>query len=265
MKAKATHKIGTRKQWLAARIKLLKAEKALTHKSDALARQRQALPWVKIEKEYSFDTDKGKKSLADLFQGRSQLMIYHFMFGPDYKAGCPSCSSIADSFNGVCTHLANHDVMFWAVSRAPLEKLDAYKKRMGWSFPWASSFGSDFNADFSVHFTEEQQRKGDVRYNYAGGNLRSQKKDIDANSTASEGASAIAASTGTDWATYIRETPGMSAFIRHDGHVYHTYSAYARGLDVLWNQYQWLDRAPKGRNETDFWIRRHDEYETAKS
>jgi predicted dithiol-disulfide oxidoreductase (DUF899 family) len=218
------------------------------------------LPWVKIDKDYRFETEKGKATLADFFQGRSQLLIYHFMFGPDYTAGCPSCSSIADSFNGVSQHLANHDVMFWAVSRGPLAKLQAYKKRMGWSFPWASSFGSDFNADFSVNVTEEQQRKGDVAYNFSRGNIRSRQNDIDPNATAPEGGAQIAASTGTDWATYIREMPGMSAFVLQDGTVYHTYSAYARGLDVLWNQYQWLDRAPKGRNESDYWIRRHDEY-----
>jgi predicted dithiol-disulfide oxidoreductase (DUF899 family) len=257
---KSSHKIGSRKEWLAARLKLLKAEKDLTHKSDALAKQRQALPWVKIEKPYRFDIDTGKASLAELFQGRSQLIIYHFMFGPDYKAGCPSCSSIADSFNGVYTHLANHDVMFWAVSRAPLAKLQDYKRRMGWSFPWASSAGSDFNADFSVHFTEEQQRKGDIDYNFSGGNARPGKADIDPNATAPEEARGIAASTGTDWATYIRETPGMSSFALEDRSVYHTYSAYARGLDVLWSMYQWLDRAPQGRNESDYWVRRHDEY-----
>src|SRR5882672_8820100 len=144
---KTKHKMGTRKEWLSARLKLLKAEKELTRRSDELAKQRQALPWVRLDKNYTFETDQDKVALADLFQGRSQLLVYHFMFGPDYKAGCPSCSSIADSFNGIYTHLANHDVMFWAVSRAPLEKLQAYKRRMGWSFPWASSSGSDFNAD----------------------------------------------------------------------------------------------------------------------
>jgi len=259
--AEATHKTGTHGEWLKARIKLLKAEKELTHKSDELARLRQALPWVKIDKPYRFDTEGGKVSLADLFQGRSQLLVYHFMFGPDYKAGCPSCSSIADSFNGICTHLANHDVMFWAVSRAPLAKLAAYKKRMGWSFPWASSFGSDFNFDYGVGFTEEQQGKGDIRYNFNPGNLSSRKNiDPAPKQEASSEMEKIAGSTGTNWDTYSREAPGMSAFVLENGVVYHTYSAYARGLDVLWNQYQWLDRAPKGRNEQDFWIRRHDEY-----
>src|SRR5205814_6300929 len=162
----AKHKTGTHKQWLAARLKLLEAEKELTRRSDELAQRRQELPWVRVDKEYQFDTDEGKASLADLFRGRSQLLVYHFMFGPDYKAGCPSCSAIADGFNGIAVHLANHDVMLWAVSSAPLAKLQAYRKRMGWTFPWASSLGSDFNADFGVAFTEEQQRKGGFEYNY---------------------------------------------------------------------------------------------------
>jgi predicted dithiol-disulfide oxidoreductase (DUF899 family) len=152
-----THKTGTREQWLDARLELLKAEKELTHRGDDVARQRQELPWVPINKGYRFDTDEGSASLADLFRGRSQLLVYHFMFGPDYAAGCPSCSSIADSFNGVAVHLANHDVMLWAVSRAPLPKLQAYKRRMNWTFPWASSFGGDFNFEFSVSYTKEQQ------------------------------------------------------------------------------------------------------------
>src|SRR3954466_5649372 len=155
------HRTGTREEWLAARLTLLAAEKELTRRSDALAAQRQQLPWVRIDKDYRFDTDAGRASLPDLFKGRSQLLVYHFMFGPDFKAGCPSCSMIADGFNGFQVHLANHDVMLWAVSRAPLAKLKAYKARMGWSFPWASSAGSDFNFDFNVSFTEEQQRQGD--------------------------------------------------------------------------------------------------------
>ena len=153
------HMTGTRKEWLAARLELLQAEKELTRRSDELARRRQELPWVRIDKEYRFETDEGSASLADLFRGRSQLLVYHFMFGPDYKAGCPSCSAIADGFNGFAVHLANHDVMLWAVSRAPLAKLQAYKRRMGWTFPWASSSSSDFNLDFTVSFTEEQQRE----------------------------------------------------------------------------------------------------------
>ena len=247
------HKTATREQWLAARLELLEAEKELTRRSDELAQRRQELPWVRIDKEYRFETDEGSASLADLFKGRSQLLVYHFMFGPDYKAGCPSCSAIADGFNGFAVHLANHDVMLWAVSRAPLAKLQAYKRRMGWTFPWASSFGSDFNFDFSVGFTEEQQRQGGIEYNY--------RREARWQLPGGEGPeAAIAATTGTDVATYTRERPGMSAFALEDGVVYHTYSAYARGLDGLWGMYQWLDRAPKGRNETGVWWRRHDEY-----
>ena len=247
------HKTGTREEWLAARLELLEAEKALTRRSDELARQRQELPWVRIDKEYRFETDEGTASLADLFRGRSQLLIYHFMFGPDYKAGCPSCSAIADGFNGIAMHLANHDVMLWAVSRAPLAKLQGYKRRMGWSFPWASSFGSDFNDDFNVRLTEEQQRKGGVEYNY-----RREAAWLSRDGGGPVGE--MAAMSGTDAATYVRERPGMSAFALEVGVVYHTYSAYARGLDALWGMYPWLDRAPKGRNETGIWWRRHDEY-----
>jgi predicted dithiol-disulfide oxidoreductase (DUF899 family) len=253
-----THTTGTRKEWLAARLALLEAEKEHTRRGDELARQRQELPWVRIDKAYRFETDEGRASLADLFRGRSQLLVYHFMFGPDYKAGCPSCSSIADGFNGIATHLANHDVMLWAVSRAPLPKLQAYKRRMGWTFPWASSHGSDFNDDFSVHFTEQQQREGGVEYNYEREAAMSRKDG-------EGGVGKVAAMAGTDAATFTRERPGMSAFVLEDGVLYHTYSTYARGLDGLWNMYQWLDRAPRGRNETDFWLRRHDEYEEEKA
>jgi len=248
-----THMIGTRNEWLAARLALLEAEKELTRRSDELARQRQALPWVRIEKAYRFETDEGSASLADLFRGRSQLLVYHFMFGPDYTAGCPSCSALADGFNGLAVHLANHDVMLWAVSRAPLAKLQAYKRRMGWTFPWASALGSDFNADFNVWFTEEQQREQGIEYNYrreARWQLRGDEGPV----------GEIAAMTGTDAATYTRERPGLSAFALENGVVHHTYSAYARGLDGLWGMWQWLDRAPKGRNETGIWWRRHDEY-----
>jgi predicted dithiol-disulfide oxidoreductase (DUF899 family) len=260
------HKVVSRGEWLAARLALLEAEKELTRRSDELARHRQELPWVRIDKEYRFDTDEGSASLADLFRNRSQLLVYHFMFGPDYIAGCPSCSAIADGFNGIAVHLANHDVMLWAVSRAPLAKLQAYKRRMGWTFPWASSFASDFNFDFSVGFTAEQQREGGIEYNYrreapareplAGKTVQEWK------SRDSEGPVAqIAATTGTDVATYTRERPGLSAFVLQDGVVYHTYSAYSRGLDGLWGMYQWLDRAPMGRNENGIWWRRHDEYD----
>jgi predicted dithiol-disulfide oxidoreductase (DUF899 family) len=259
------HMTGTRKEWLAARLELLEAEKDLTRRSDELARRRQELPWVRIDKEYRFETDEGSASLADLFRGRSQLVVYHFMFGPDYTAGCPACSAIADGFDGFVVHLANHDVTLSAVSRAPLAKLEAYKRRMGWTFPWASSFGSDFNFDFNVWFTEEQQREGGIEYNYrreAARQLRGGEgpvAEIPSRSTA-DGPTTFAAMTGTDVATYTRERPGMSAFVLEDGVVYHTYSTYARGLDGLWGMYQWLDRAPKGRNETGVWWRRHDEY-----
>jgi predicted dithiol-disulfide oxidoreductase (DUF899 family) len=249
------HATGTREEWLAARLELLEAEKELTRRSDELARQRQQLPWVRIDEDYGFETDHGSATLADFFGGRSQLLVYHFMFGPDYTAGCPACSAIADGFNGSVVHLENHDVAMIAVSRAPLEKLQAYKRRMGWSFPWASSFGSDFNYDFDASYTEEQQRQGNVEYNYRSMDV---KPVLEAGE---EGPVAeFAAMVGTDAATYTREAPGMSAFALEDGVVYHTYSAYARGLDALWGMYQWLDRAPKGRNETGPWFRRHDEY-----
>lgn len=252
--------IGTRQEWLAARLKLLKAEKELTQRSDELAQQRQRLPWVRIDKEYRLETDEGPVSLADLFQGRSQLLVYHFMFGTDYKAGCPSCSAIADGYNGIVSHLANHDVMLWTVSRAPLEKLQEYKRRMGWTFPWASSAGSDFNFDFNVWFTEEQQREKGIDYNYQREPVFEWRSGQKGGGQAAE--DQFAAMCGTDTATYHRDRPGMSTFVLQDGTVYHTYSAYARGLDGVWGMYQWLDRAPKGRNETGVWWRRHDEYAT---
>jgi predicted dithiol-disulfide oxidoreductase (DUF899 family) len=249
-----THKTGTHDEWLAARLELLEAEKEHTRRGDELARQRRELPWVRVDKDYRFDTDAGPASLADLFQGRSQLLVYHFMFGPDYTAGCPSCSAIADGFNGSAVHLANHDVMLWAVSRAPLEKLTGYKRRMGWSFPWASSFGGDFNYDFQAGYSEAQE-SGGIEYNFAPSDV-TWTRDVDPGS----GVAQMAASTGTDVRTYVRERPGVSAFALDDGVVYHTYSAYARGLDGLWGMYQWLDRAPLGRNEPGIWWRRHDEY-----
>ena len=256
-KRRRKHKVASREEWIAARKKLLEAEKELTRRSDKVARRRQKLPWVRIDKEYRFDTDDGSATLADLFRGRSQLLVYHFMFGPDYTAGCPSCSAIADGFNGFVAHLANHDVMLWAVSRAPLEKLQEYKRRMGWTFPWASSLGDDFNFDFDVSFTPEQQRAG-IEYNYE---REEPMGDIPSRST-SDGASKFAAMSGTDVDTYTRERPGMSAFALQDGVVHHTYSAFSRGVDGLWGLYQWLDRAPTGRNETGVWWRRHDEYES---
>jgi predicted dithiol-disulfide oxidoreductase (DUF899 family) len=251
------HTTGTRAQWLAARLALLQAEKELTRQSDELARRRQELPWVRVDREYRFQTAEGDASLADLFRGRSQLLVYHFMFGPDYAAGCPSCSAIADGFDGIAIHLANHDVMLWAVSRAPLAKLQAYRRRMGWTFPWASSAGGDFNRDFNVWFTEEQQRMGGIEYNYR----RESPAARGAASSLQGPVAESAAMSGTDVATYTRDRPGMSAFVLEDGVLYHSYSTYARGLDALWGMYQWLDRAPRGRNETGMWWRRHDEYE----
>ncbi len=245
------HATATREQWLAARIELLAAEKELTRRSDAVARQRQELPWVPVEKDYRFETDAGPASLAELFAGRSQLLVYHFMFGPEYTGGCPSCSAIADGFNGSAVHLENHDVGLVAVSRAPISALQAYKRRMGWTFPWASSLDSDFNYDVNSSFTEDQQRSGSVDYNY---------RASDTTWLREAGPSEHAAMCGVDTATYTREQPGMSAFALEDGVVYHTYSAYARGLDGLWGMYQWLDRAPKGRNETGPWWHRRDEY-----
>jgi predicted dithiol-disulfide oxidoreductase (DUF899 family) len=250
------HTIGTRQQWLAARRELLEAEKDLTRRGDELARRRQALPWVPVDKPYRFATDAGEASLGDLFRGRTQLLVYHFMFGPDWTAGCPSCSMIADGVNGSAVHLAHHDVMFWAVSRAPLAKLEDYKRRMGWSFPWASSQGSDFNFDFSVSYTEDQQQEG-LEYNFhrePGMQPRPPGRD-------ERPQTQFARMCGVETSAYERDRPGMSAFVREDGIVYHAYSTYGRGVDALWGAYQWLDRAPKGRNETGIWWRRHDEYD----
>jgi predicted dithiol-disulfide oxidoreductase (DUF899 family) len=259
-----THKTGTREEWLKARLDLLKAEKELTRRSDELAQRRQELPWVRIDKDYRFETDEGSASLKDLFRGRSQLLIYHYMFGPDYTAGCATCSTIADGFNGFAIHLAHHDVLLSAVSRAPLAKITAYKRRLGWTFPWASSQGGEFNFDFNVSFTEEQQRRGGIEYNYQREPAWTDTGIGDSLTKRGEGPVAEnAVMTGTDMATYTRERPGMSAFVIEDGVVYHTYSTYARGLDGLWGMYQWLDRAPKGRNETGIWWRRHDEYDRA--
>ena len=250
------NQVVSRDEWLAARLALLKQEKEVTRRSDELARRRQELPWVRVDKTYRFETDEGSASLADLFRGRSQLLVYHFMFGPDWKAGCPSCSSIADGFDGFVVHLAHHDVTLAAVSRAALPKLQAYKRRMGWSFPWASSLGDDFNFDFNVSFTEAQQRTGAIDYNY-----RRSGDAMDAATPVSPILAEFAANCGTDAPSFTRDRPGMSAFAREDGVIYHTYSAYSRGLDGLWGMYQWLDRAPKGRNETGNWWRRHDEYD----
>ena len=248
-----THTIGTREEWLKARIELLEEEKAHTRRGDDLARRRRELPWVRVDESYRFTTNDGEATLADLFGGRSQMLVYHFMFGPDYTAGCPACSAIADGFDGFAAHLMHHDVAFWAISRAQLPKLQAYKKRMGWTFPWASSFGNSFNFDYAVGITQEQQESG---FDY---NFRAEPgRPAD-----TPGSDEDALGTGTDWATYQRERPGMSAFTLDDGVVYHTYSTYARGLDGLWGMYQWLDRAPLGRNENGggLWWRRNDEYD----
>jgi predicted dithiol-disulfide oxidoreductase (DUF899 family) len=245
------HPTATREEWLRERLQLLDAEKELTHASDEIARRRQALPWVKVEEDYCFETPAGTADLKGLFQGRSQLLIYHFMFGPDYSAGCPSCSMIADGFNGFWEHLARHDVMLWAVSRAPLEQLEAYKQRMGWSFPWASSFGSDFNFDYGAGLTSEQQDNG---YTYNFQDKQALPKDAQG---APEGHAAMC---GVNLRTYLKELPGVSAFVLEAGEAYHTYSTYARGLDGMWGAYQWLDRAPLGRNEQGPWWKRRDEY-----
>src|SRR5437762_8508994 len=200
MTTNAKHKVVSPEEWIAARKELLEAEKELTRRSDDLARRRQELPWVRIDKDYRFDTEQGSASLADLFGGRSQLLMYHFMFGPDYEAGCPACSAIADGFNGSVVHLENHDVAMWAVSRAPLAKLQAYKRRMGWSFPWASSLDSDFNYDFDVSVTEAQQREGTVEYNYRPSSPAANVKP----DAGREGPAKGAAMTGTDVSTYAR-------------------------------------------------------------
>ena len=282
------HATATREEWLARRIELLAEEKEHTRRSDELARRRRELPWVRVDKEYRFDTERGSASLADLFDGRSQLLVYHFMFGPDYKAGCATCSMIADGFNGFAVHLAHHDVNLTVVSRAPLAKLLDYRQRMGWTFPWASAATTDFNRDFNVSFSEAEQRDGGIEYNYrrepaladggwgriqegkgSGGTKVStevkelarlaREKKLDPK--LGDGPVADNASmAGTDAATYTRERPGMSAFIKAGSEIYHTYSTYARGLDGLWGAYQWLDRAPLGRNETGMWWKRHDEY-----
>jgi predicted dithiol-disulfide oxidoreductase (DUF899 family) len=243
------HKVGTRDEWLVARKELLEREKELTRRNDELARQRRELPWVRVDKEYRFETDDGTKTLAELFDGRSQLLVYHFMFGPEYTAGCPVCSSAADTFDGAVAHLKARDVTFLCVSRAPLERLQAYKRRMGWSFPWVSSLGTDFNFDFDVSQTEEQLAPF----------LEADVPPIVAQ---------LAAACGTDLAGYLAEGPGLSAFMLSDDVVYHTYSTYARGLEPLMGFYPLLDRVSKGRDEHDqseFWIRRHDEYEGAQT
>jgi predicted dithiol-disulfide oxidoreductase (DUF899 family) len=239
----ANHTVGTREEWLAARGELLEREKALTKENDELSEQRRALPWVLIDKDYSFETESGTKTLAELFDGRSQLLIYHFMFGEAYTAGCPVCSSGADTYDGAVAHLNARDVTFLCVSRAPLERLLEYRQRMGWSFPWVSQNG-DFNADFGAAYTQEQ-----LAPFLESGNLGPVPE--------------VAALCGTDPAGYMTEAPVMSAFALEDGDVYQTYSTTARGLEPLLGYYGLLDRAPRGRDEGSppvMWIRRHDEY-----
>jgi predicted dithiol-disulfide oxidoreductase (DUF899 family) len=235
------HRIGTREEWLVARLELLNDEKKLTRLNDDLARRRRELPWVRIDKEYAFETEVGEASLGELFRGRSQLLIYHLMFDPEWDEACASCSSIADGFDKTHLHLQNHDVAFTAVSRAPLEKLLAYRDRMDWSFPWASSRLSDFNYDFHVTIDASV---APVEYNYRN---QAELEAID-----------------ISWRDWSGEMPGMSAFALADENVYHTYSAYSRGFDALWAMWQWLDRAPLGRNESDAtWFHRHDEYDAS--
>ncbi|MGZ4202410.1 MAG: DUF899 domain-containing protein [Thermoleophilaceae bacterium] len=250
------HGVATREEWLAARRELLAAEKEHTRRGDEIARQRQELPWVRVEKEYSFDTEQGRKSLAELFGGRSQLMVYHFMFGPEYEAGCCACSAIADGFNGFVPHLEGRGVTMLCISRAPLEKLLAYRERMGWSFPWVSSQDSDFNYDYTTSLTDREMSEGG-EYNFA------PTGDM---TPAFQAPTVVvmAKRSGTSPEQYLHERPGMSSFALDGGAVYHTYSAYARGLDGLWGAYQWLDRAPLGRNEEgDATWQRRGEYESA--
>jgi predicted dithiol-disulfide oxidoreductase (DUF899 family) len=243
--AESDHTVGTRAEWRAARQRLLAAEKELTRHSDELARQRQALPWVPVEEAYVFDTEDGPASLADLFRGRSQLIVQHVMFPPSWDAGCPSCSAMVDGWAGSRVHLENHGVALTAISRAPLTKLLAYRDRMGWDSPWASSAGTTFNRDYGVSFTERQLAEG-AEYNF---------RTIDWVDVAD-------LPHGGDSDEYVddAESPGVSAFVLDGGRVFHTYSGYSRGVDGLWGMYQWLDRAPLGRNEDGMWFRRHDEY-----
>ena len=243
------HKTGTRDEWLAAREQLLAREKEHTRLGDEIAQQRRKLPWVPVEKEYHFDTDDGEKALAELFDGRSQLLVYHFMFGPTYEAGCPTCSSMADGVDGVLPHLHARDVTFVFVSQAPLEKLQAYKRRMGWSIPWVSTARTAFNFDLGFSSSEEQTREWvtpilEALPPIAGRN---------------------ASDSGTDLVGYLTQSQGFSSFVLDNGAVYHTYSTGARGVEFLMGYYAILDRAPKGRGEGDafqLWIRRHDEYDS---
>jgi predicted dithiol-disulfide oxidoreductase (DUF899 family) len=235
------HRVGTHEEWLAARLELLEAEKELTRQNDELTRRRGELPWVPVDQDYRFTTNDGEASLLDLFGGRSQMLVYHFMLGPGDESPCPSCSSMADGFSGSIPHIVNHDVAFVVVSRAPLDEINAYKQRMGWDFEWVSSNGSSFNYDFHTTIDADV---APVEYNY---------KDV-----------AQLEAENVAWREWSGEQPGMSAFARDGDDVFHTYSAYARGMDALWGMWQWLDRAPLGRNEGDFsWFHRHDEYPTS--
>ena len=241
-------RIGTRQEWQAERDALLRLEKEHTRRGDELARMRRELPWVPVDKRYRFDTGDGTRTLAELFDGRSQLLVYHFMFGPSYAAGCPTCSSSADAVNGVLPHLHARDVTMLYVSRAPIERLLDYRERMGWTFPWVSCANDDFNFDLGFSYTDEQVRE------FAGPMLAGD---------APSGVASNATASGTDVAGYLTEGPGFSAFADEDGVVYHTYSTQARGLEFLMGYYPILDRAPKGRDEGEGqapWLRRHDEY-----
>lgn len=231
------HKVVSEAEWVEQRKALLAREKELTHLQEKIAAERRALPWVKVTKNYVFDTPQGKKTLSELFDGRSQLIVYHFMFSPDWEAGCTGCSFLSDHVDGANQHLRQHDVTYVAASRAPLEKLLAYKKRMGWKFPWVSSQGSDFNYDYHVSFTKDQVAKGKAFYNF-------EETDIGK----------------------MEDLHGTSVFIKDkDGAIYHTYSAYARGDERSLGTYMWLDITPNGRNETSTmsWVKRHDEYDSA--
>lgn len=242
-----TPKIASREEWLEARKTLLEKEKELTRRSDELARERQTLPWVRVEKEYAFDTDEGTKTLAELFDGRSQLLVYHFMFGPDYEAGCPTCSSMADGVNGLLPHLHARDTTLLFVSSAPLPKLQAYKRRMGWDIPWVSSANTDFNVDLGGSFTDDFVQENMAPHQSAFPPIAAQN----------------AAASGTDVLAYVAESPAVSVFALQDGEVYQTYASTGRGVEFLMGYYPILDRAPKGRDEDDAfqtWIRRHDEY-----
>ena len=241
------HTTASREEWLAAREELLVREKEHTRLGDELARLRRELPWVPVEKEYRFETDDGTQTLADLFDDRSQLLVYHFMFGPSYEAGCPTCSSMADGISDLLPHLHARDVTFAFVSQAPLDRLQAYRRRMGWTFPWVSSAGTDFNVDLGFSRTQEQTREAIAPMLEAG-----PPPILDH----------MASETGTDVVGYMTEAPGFSAFVREDGGIYQTYSTTARGLEFLMGYYPILDRAPRGRDEegAEFWVRRHDEY-----